>query len=199
MTPCYALSSMYPWMTLSNLTSFNIASMPTTPFPLQNSPPSIQSHFSNHLSDASAWMAHRHLTLNVAKTKLLVVAHKRLPACNLALCPVKKAPQPWLHLKIPHCPYSACCNFFLCKYARTLPFLSIASAKSIVYCLVISSVAVIFFFLAFCYHSSPLISIQKRAAKIIYLVHSDHSASPHILPWVPSAVQHLAQTHCLDL
>lgn len=122
---CCSFSIPYAWVISSNLTSFNITSMPMTfSLPQHSKTPSLFSPGSpDYLSDISAWMTHFCLQLNTGKFKLIFF-HSNLPVFKLIIsvndifsvvdfwlfCQVD--PQPWLHfyplnLNLPHsvCPF----------------------------------------------------------------------------------------------
>ena len=162
----------------------------------------IQARISACLSDISAWMLQRRLKLNMAKTELLVFPPKPSPCTsffvtvnNVTLCPVEEARSlgfifdSSLSFSSHVAAVAKSCRFFLYNIARIRPFLSVASAKTLVHALVISR-------LDYCnllltglpsVHLSPLVSLHHSAAKIIFLARRFDHVSPLLksLHWLP--------------
>uniref|UniRef100_A0A6I8QTX9 Reverse transcriptase domain-containing protein n=1 Tax=Xenopus tropicalis TaxID=8364 RepID=A0A6I8QTX9_XENTR len=162
----------------------------------------VQTQIGNCLLAISSWMNRRQLKLNLAKTELMVFPPKPGPPPpftitidGMTINPVNSARclgvifDQSLSFSNHINKTAKTCRFFLRNIAKIRPFLSQATAKTLIYALILSR-------LDYCNllltglpdsHLSPLQSILNSAARILLLSPMRDPAQPQLssLAWLP--------------
>uniref|UniRef100_A0A803JKC4 Reverse transcriptase domain-containing protein n=1 Tax=Xenopus tropicalis TaxID=8364 RepID=A0A803JKC4_XENTR len=162
----------------------------------------VQTQIGNCLLAISSWMNRRQLKLNLAKTELMVFPPKPGPPPpftitidGMTINPVNSARclgvifDQSLSFSNHINNTAKTCRFFLHNIAKIRPFLSQATAKTLIYALILSR-------LDYCNllltglpdsHLSPLQSILNSAARILLLSPKRDPAQPQLssLAWLP--------------